>query len=72
MGRRAGAGQPRNEVIAAVAREYGLRRREVYDAVLAARRPGPGRPGTQGPQGTGIPRPPGGWRNPFGTCPRCP
>jgi 16S rRNA (cytidine1402-2'-O)-methyltransferase len=38
VGRRAGTGQQRNEVIAAVAREYGLRRREVYDAVLAARR----------------------------------
>ena len=51
VSRRAGPGQPRNEVIAAVAREYGLRRREVYDAVLAARRPGPAGPGTQGPQG---------------------
>jgi 16S rRNA (cytidine1402-2'-O)-methyltransferase len=38
VGRRAGAGRPRNEVIAAVAREYGLRRRVVYDAVLAARK----------------------------------
>jgi 16S rRNA (cytidine1402-2'-O)-methyltransferase len=51
VGRRAGAGQPRNEVIAAVAREYGLRRREVYDAVLTARRPGPAGPGTHAPQG---------------------
>ena len=59
VGRRAGAGQPRNEVIAAVAREYGLRRREVYDAVLAARRPGPAGPGTQGPQGPDTPAPGG-------------
>ena len=44
VARRAGAGQPRNEVIAAVAREHGLRRREVYDAVLAARRSAPGGP----------------------------
>jgi 16S rRNA (cytidine1402-2'-O)-methyltransferase len=51
VGRRAGPGQPRNEVIAAVAREYGLRRREVYDAVLAARRAGPGGPDPQGPGG---------------------
>jgi 16S rRNA (cytidine1402-2'-O)-methyltransferase len=59
VGRRAGGGQPRNEVIAAVAREYGLRRREVYDAVLAARRPGSGGPA---PQGSGGPAPqsPGG------------
>ena len=54
VGRRAGGGQPRNEVIAAVAREYGLRRREVYDAVLAARRPGSGGPA---PQGSGGPAP---------------
>jgi 16S rRNA (cytidine1402-2'-O)-methyltransferase len=51
VGRRAGAGQPRNEVIAAVAREYGLRRRQVYDAVLAARRAGAGGPDSQGPGG---------------------
>ena len=38
VARRAAGGQPRTEVIAAVAREHGLRRREVYDAVLAARR----------------------------------
>ena len=31
----------RSEAIAAVARESGLRRREVYDAVVAARQPGP-------------------------------
>ena len=71
VGRRAGAGQPRNEVIAAVAREYGLRRREVYDAVLAARRPA--RPGpVRRARRDHIPGPPGGWRNPFGTCPQCP
>lgn len=35
---RAGSGQPRNEAIAAVARELGLPRRQVYDAVVAARR----------------------------------
>jgi len=33
-------GQPRKEAIVAVARELGLPRREVYDAVLASRRPG--------------------------------
>jgi 16S rRNA (cytidine1402-2'-O)-methyltransferase len=52
VGRRAGVGRPRNEVIAAVAREYGLRRREVYDAVLAVRRsagPDPRRPGDPDP-----------------------
>ena len=67
VGRRAGTGQPRNEVIAAVAREYGLRRREVYDAVLAARRSGPGgpdpqgpgRPDPQGPEGPGTHAPAG-------------
>jgi 16S rRNA (cytidine1402-2'-O)-methyltransferase len=32
-------GQPRKEAIVAVARELGLPKREVYDAVLAARRP---------------------------------
>ena len=37
-GRRIAAGQPRNAAIAAVAQESGLRRAEVYDAVLAARR----------------------------------
>jgi len=36
--RRIAAGQPRNAAIAAVAQESGLRRAEVYDAVLAARR----------------------------------
>jgi len=40
VGRRAAGGQPRNEAVAAVARESGLRRREVYDAVVAARRAG--------------------------------
>jgi 16S rRNA (cytidine1402-2'-O)-methyltransferase len=59
VGRRAGAGQPRNEVIAAVAREYGLRRRQVYDAVLAARRAGPGEPDRQGPGGPGSHAPAG-------------
>ena len=80
VGRRAGAGQPRNEVIAAVAREYGLRRREVYDAVLAARRsagpdPQPRRAGPAGPgrdpRAAADPRPGEGRRNPFGTCPGC-
>ena len=46
--RRIAAGQPRNEAIAAVAQESGLRRREVYDAVVAARHQArhqiPGRP----------------------------
>jgi len=41
VGRRAADGQPRSEAVAAVARESGLRRREVYDAVVAARRAGP-------------------------------
>ena len=36
-GRRIAAGQPRNAAIAAVAQESGLRRAEVYDAVVAAR-----------------------------------
>jgi 16S rRNA (cytidine1402-2'-O)-methyltransferase len=58
VGRRAGTAQPRNEVIAAVAREYGLRRREVYDAVLAARRSRPGGPDPQGPDPQ-SPNPPG-------------
>ena len=35
--RRIAAGQPRNAAIAAVAQESGLRRAEVYDAVVAAR-----------------------------------
>jgi 16S rRNA (cytidine1402-2'-O)-methyltransferase len=35
---REAAGTPRKEAIAAVARESGLRKREVYDAVVAARR----------------------------------
>ncbi len=35
--RRVGTGQPRNAAIAAVAQESGLRRAEVYDAVVAAR-----------------------------------
>jgi 16S rRNA (cytidine1402-2'-O)-methyltransferase len=34
---REAAGTPRKEAIAAVARDWGLRRREVYDAVVAAR-----------------------------------
>ncbi len=45
VARRVASGQPRNLAIAAVARETGLRRTEVYDAVVAARRdaagPGP-------------------------------
>jgi len=44
VARRAAGGQPRNEVIAAVARESGLHRRDVYDAVVAARRGGSGGP----------------------------
>lgn len=36
---RASNGQPRNEAIAAVAKELGLPRREVYDAVVAGARP---------------------------------
>ena len=65
VGRRAGAGQPRNEVIAAVAREYGLRRREVYDAVLVARRsagPDPQAPRGPDPQAArgADPQAPGG------------
>ena len=47
VGRRAADGQPRSEAIAAVARESGLRRRELYDAVVAARRPGPASPDPQ-------------------------
>ena len=47
VARRAGGGQPRSEAIAAVARESGLRRRELYGAVLAARQPGPASPDTQ-------------------------
>jgi 16S rRNA (cytidine1402-2'-O)-methyltransferase len=38
VARRVAAGQVRNAAIAAVARESGLRRRDVYSAVLAARR----------------------------------
>lgn len=38
VARRVAAGQARNAAIAAVARESGLRRGDVYDAVLAARR----------------------------------
>jgi 16S rRNA (cytidine1402-2'-O)-methyltransferase len=71
VGRRAGAGQPRNEVIAEVAREYGLRRREVYDAVLAARRsagPDPRRPGDRHPRHPGDPDP----QHPSGTDPQAP
>ena len=34
------AGQPRKEAIAAVAQEMGLPKREVFDAVVAAKRPG--------------------------------
>jgi 16S rRNA (cytidine1402-2'-O)-methyltransferase len=44
---RAGDGQPRSEAIAAVARESGVRRRELYSAVVAARQPGPARPDPQ-------------------------
>ena len=51
VARRAAGGQPRTEVIAAVAREHGLRRREVYDAVLAARRAGPGGPDAHAAEG---------------------
>ena len=40
VGRRVAVGEVRNAAIAAVARESGLRRGDVYDAVLAARRPG--------------------------------
>ncbi len=47
VARRAADGQPRSEAIAAVARESGLRRRELYDAVVAARKPGPGSPDPQ-------------------------
>jgi 16S rRNA (cytidine1402-2'-O)-methyltransferase len=47
VGRRAGGGQPRSEAIAAVARESGLRRRELYGAVVAARQPGPASPDPQ-------------------------
>ncbi len=49
-------------MIAEVAREYGLRRREVYDAVLAVRRsagPGPQRPGDPDPRRPGGPDPQG-------------
>jgi 16S rRNA (cytidine1402-2'-O)-methyltransferase len=35
---REAAGTPRKEAIAAVAAESGLRKRDVYDAVVAARR----------------------------------
>ncbi len=59
VARRAADGRPRNEVIAAVARESGLRRREVYNAVVAARRApavgawqaGSGAPDEQAPDG---------------------
>ena len=51
VGRRAADGQPRSEAVAAVARESGLRRREVYDAVVAARRAGPGGARRAGPGG---------------------
>ena len=47
VGRRAADGQPRSEAVAAVARESGLRRREVYDAVVAARQAGPWGPDAQ-------------------------
>ncbi len=43
--RRIAAGQPRNPAVAAVAQESGLRRADVYDAVLAARQ---GRPRDSG------------------------
>ena len=36
--RRVAAGQPRNAAVVAVAQQSGLRRAEVYDAVVAARR----------------------------------
>jgi 16S rRNA (cytidine1402-2'-O)-methyltransferase len=45
VARRETAGQARNAAIAAVARESGLARRAVYDAVLAARRAGRDGPG---------------------------
>jgi 16S rRNA (cytidine1402-2'-O)-methyltransferase len=48
VARRAAGGQARSEATAAVARESGLRRGELYDAVVAARKPGPGGPDTQG------------------------
>jgi 16S rRNA (cytidine1402-2'-O)-methyltransferase len=44
VARRAADGQPRTEAIAAVARDSGLHRRDVYDAVVAARRDGSGGP----------------------------
>jgi 16S rRNA (cytidine1402-2'-O)-methyltransferase len=47
VARREAAGQARNAAIAAVARESGLARRAVYDAVLAARRAGPDGPGNR-------------------------
>jgi len=47
VARRVADGRPRNEAIAAVARESGLRRRDVYDAVVAARRAGPAGPSAQ-------------------------
>ncbi|HTT53272.1 MAG TPA: 16S rRNA (cytidine(1402)-2'-O)-methyltransferase [Streptosporangiaceae bacterium] len=51
VARRVAAGQPRNPAIAAVAQESGLRRGDVYDAVVAARRPahGPAGPSPAGP-----------------------
>jgi 16S rRNA (cytidine1402-2'-O)-methyltransferase len=49
VARRAAGGQPRTEAIAAVARESGLHRRDVYDAVVAARRGGSGGPDAQAP-----------------------
>jgi 16S rRNA (cytidine1402-2'-O)-methyltransferase len=48
---RAADGQPRTEAIAAVARESGLLRRDVYDAVVAARRGGSGGPEAQAQDG---------------------
>ncbi len=47
VARLAADGRPRNEAIAAVARESGLRRRDVYDAVVASRRAGPAGPSAQ-------------------------
>jgi 16S rRNA (cytidine1402-2'-O)-methyltransferase len=51
VARRAADGQPRTGAIAAVARESGLHRRDVYDAVVAARRGGSGGPEAQAQDG---------------------
>ncbi len=64
VARRVAAGEPRNAAIAAVAQESGLRRGDVYDAVVAARRaargqagPGPAGPAGPGPAGPAGPAP---------------